>query len=210
MTPGARIAAAIEILDAWQDGKAAEQALTSWARRSRFAGSKDRAAIRDLVFDCLRNLRADTLASGAIWGQQTSGRALMIGACQRMGADFDALFSGEGHAPHALSDEEKHALCAPDPAIINLPDWLMDKFQNALGEKAEEQMKLLIDRAPISIRANTQQVSTSGLAETLSENDIETRANPLSPAALTVVSNPRRLGQTQADRKSTRLNSSHP
>ncbi len=41
MMPAARVAAAAEILDTILDGSAAEQALTGWARHSRFAGSKD-------------------------------------------------------------------------------------------------------------------------------------------------------------------------
>ena len=49
MTPGARVAAAIEILDMIHDGQAVEKSLTAWARRSRFAGSKDRAAITCLI-----------------------------------------------------------------------------------------------------------------------------------------------------------------
>ena len=75
MTPGARIAAAIEILDEINGGAPAEKALTGWARRSRFAGSKDRAAIRDHVFDALRCRRRFAALGG---GEQ--GRALMIGA----------------------------------------------------------------------------------------------------------------------------------
>jgi len=53
MTPAARVAAAIEILDDWLAGVPAEKALTNWARGHRFAGSGDRAAIRDHVFDGL-------------------------------------------------------------------------------------------------------------------------------------------------------------
>ena len=53
MTPGARISAAIECLDLIFDGMPAEKALTGWARRSRFAGSKDRNAVRDHVFDAI-------------------------------------------------------------------------------------------------------------------------------------------------------------
>ena len=49
MTPGARIAAAIGVLDAVLAGEAAEKALTGWARGARYAGSKDRAAVRDHV-----------------------------------------------------------------------------------------------------------------------------------------------------------------
>ncbi|MEN8708690.1 MAG: RsmB/NOP family class I SAM-dependent RNA methyltransferase, partial [Paracoccaceae bacterium] len=47
MTPAARVSAAIEILDVWLEGTALEQAFLRWARNSRYAGSKDRAAIRD-------------------------------------------------------------------------------------------------------------------------------------------------------------------
>ncbi len=38
MTPGARVQAAIEILDEILAGQAAEKTLTNWGRRSRFAG----------------------------------------------------------------------------------------------------------------------------------------------------------------------------
>ncbi|MDR9394892.1 MAG: RsmB/NOP family class I SAM-dependent RNA methyltransferase, partial [Roseovarius sp.] len=41
MTPAARIAAAAALLDEILAGTPAEAALTGWARRSRFAGSKD-------------------------------------------------------------------------------------------------------------------------------------------------------------------------
>ncbi|WP_420013971.1 hypothetical protein [Tateyamaria sp.] len=74
MTPGARVAAAIEVLDAMAVGQAAEQALSRWARASRYAGSKDRAAVRDHVFDVLRHKRSDAARGG-----DTTGRALMIG-----------------------------------------------------------------------------------------------------------------------------------
>lgn len=53
MTPAARLSAAIELLDATLAGEPAERALTRWARASRFAGSKDRAAVRDLVYDAI-------------------------------------------------------------------------------------------------------------------------------------------------------------
>ena len=43
MTPAARYAAAITVLDRWLDGVPVEKALTGWARGARYAGSKDRA-----------------------------------------------------------------------------------------------------------------------------------------------------------------------
>jgi 16S rRNA (cytosine967-C5)-methyltransferase len=72
MTPGARLSAAMEILDAVLADEPAERALTRWARASRFAGSKDRAAVRDLVFDALRRRRS----LGWIGGE--TGRGLVL------------------------------------------------------------------------------------------------------------------------------------
>ena len=74
MTPAARVQAAITILDRILDGDPAEQALLRWSRASRFAGSGDRAALRDLVFDSLRRRQS----RGALGGAMT-GRGLMLG-----------------------------------------------------------------------------------------------------------------------------------
>ena len=94
MTPAARLQAAIEILDQVLAGEPAEKALTSWGRRSRFAGSKDRAAVRDHVFDAVRCLR-----SHAALGGSSTGRGLILGALREAGQDPDEFFTGQGHAP---------------------------------------------------------------------------------------------------------------
>ena len=91
MTPAARWAAAAQIMDRITEGDPAEKALTSWARASRFAGSKDRAAIRDHVFDILRNRR-----SVAALGGGTAGRQLVLGRLRQVGEEPSAVFTGEG------------------------------------------------------------------------------------------------------------------
>src|SRR6056297_2516470 len=101
MTPAARIAAAIEILDRCRRGQPAERCLTNWARAHRFAGSGDRAAIRDHVFDAIRCCR-----SFAALGGGEDGRALMIGRLREAGEDPANLFTGEAHAPAPLSERE--------------------------------------------------------------------------------------------------------
>ena len=107
MTPAARVAAAIEILARVLSGTPAEAALIGWARSSRFAGSGDRAAVRDHVFGALRCKRSFAALSGA---EVPTGRALMLGALVAGGGDPAAVFSGEGHAPAPLSDDERAAL----------------------------------------------------------------------------------------------------
>ena len=74
MTPAARVQTTIELLDQMLEGNAPEKVLTGWARKSRFAGSKDRAAIRSFFFDALRCKR-----SYAAYGGALTGRGLMLG-----------------------------------------------------------------------------------------------------------------------------------
>ncbi|MEP4195889.1 MAG: RsmB/NOP family class I SAM-dependent RNA methyltransferase [Aliishimia sp.] len=198
MTPGARVSAAIEIIDLVLMGTPAEQALTRWARGSRFAGSKDRAAVRDHVFDALRNLRSFAHLGGTRW-PDTTGRAVMIGAMRAQDVGLADMFSGVGHAPDILSDDEAAPVTAPvDQDAWNLPDWLIPVFKDSLGQDAMAAADMLGTRAPISIRVNLRKTSRDDLQSELASYDIETRTNPLSASALTVLTRPRQLVQTQA------------
>lgn len=192
MTPGARAAAAIEILDRIAAGAAAEQSLTTWARGSRFAGSADRAAIRDIVYDVLRCRRS----SAALGGGET-GRALVLGWVRRQGADPDSLFTGEGHAPARLSAEE--AAPAPDPAglpegvRLDLPDWLLPALRQSLGVSLVPVAQLLQTRAPVGLRVNRAKATQAGAEAALQADGIESVAHPLATTARIVTANPRRV-----------------
>ena len=59
MTPAARLQAAIEILDevivsVREDGPPADSIVTRYFKHRRYAGSKDRRAVRELVFRAIR------------------------------------------------------------------------------------------------------------------------------------------------------------
>ena len=129
---------------------AAEKALQSWARGARYAGSKDRAAVRDHVFDVLRKWR-----SSAALGGGATGRCRMIGALRLQGVDPATHFTGEGHAPDPLSDAE---LQGDPPASIqdmrDLPDWLWPHFQTSLQDQAMSVAEALRHRAPVMLRVN--------------------------------------------------------
>ncbi|MEX3315452.1 RsmB/NOP family class I SAM-dependent RNA methyltransferase [Sulfitobacter sp. PS-8MA] len=195
MTPGARVSAAIEVLDAIAEGLAAEQALTRWARQSRFAGSKDRAAVRDHVFDVMRQRR-----TAAHFGQGEDGRALMIGLLHAQGADLDSLFTGEGHAPAPLTAEEQSFPPAPEDRAVrlNLPDWLLPHFDAALGEGAEATARALQSRAPICLRVNSAKIDVAKAQVMLAESGVETLPNSLADTALTVTEGARRVRNAPA------------
>ncbi len=195
MTPGARVAAAIEILDQVGDGLPAEQVMTRWGRSNRFAGSKDRAAIRDHVFDVLRARR-----SAAHLGGAETGRGLMIGVLRLQGIDPESLFTGEGHAPEPLM---AHELDAPTPATDratrwNLPDWLIAPFEVSLGAEAETAALALQRRAPVTLRVNRQKATVPEARAMLADSGVAAEPNPLSPFALTVTDGSRRIRNAAA------------
>lgn len=195
MTPAARVAAAIEILDMIGDGLPAEQVLTRWGRNNRFAGSKDRAAIRNYVYDVMRIKRT------AAWlGRAGTGRGLMIGLLRAQGVAPSSLFIGEGHAPAPLMDYEEAVAAGeiPHEERWNLPDWLIQRFKEQLGEKAAETANALENRAPVTVRVNNLKTNTSKALLMLEEAGVSVAPNPLSPTALTVTDGARRIRNSTA------------
>jgi 16S rRNA (cytosine967-C5)-methyltransferase len=195
MTPAARIAAAIEILDTVLAGAAAEQALTRWARGSRFAGSRDRAAIRDHVFDALRCLRSFTAFGG---GARPTGRALMIGLLRAAGSDPAEIFSGDGYGPSALTAGER---TFTPPALADLargvardcPDWLLPEFDRALGDAADAVLDAMRLRAPTIVRVNARRATRDDAARALASDGISSRPHDLASFALQAIDNAQKI-----------------
>ncbi len=141
MTPAARVQAAIELLDAIiaaarREGAPADRLVAEWARSHRYAGSKDRRAVRELVFRAIR----------ACSEVPASGRAA-IAALAREDAALLALFDGSPYGPAPLSADE---------AVAELglaPTWLIEAFA-ASGVDSDE-LAALLKRAPLDVRVNT-------------------------------------------------------
>ncbi|NHB77285.1 RsmB/NOP family class I SAM-dependent RNA methyltransferase [Rhodobacter calidifons] len=192
MTPGARASAAISILDRVLGGEPAERALTNWGRASRYAGSSDRAAVRDLVFEALRRR-----SSAAAIGGGLSGRGLVLGLMRAAGQE--ALFSGQGHAPAPPGPEETGR--SPDPVeALDLPDWLIPDLRDSLGPDLGPVAEALRHRAPVFLRVNLVKADLPAARVALAAEGIATRTHPLSPTALEITGNARRLQASAAYR----------
>lgn len=162
MKDGGRIVSAIDVLsDVERTRRPVHDVLKDWGVAHRFAGSKDRGAIGNLVFDVLR--RRSSLA--AIMGD-ASPRALVLAAVVRMwGRSVDALeadFAGDRFAPAPLSDDERQRLVhgaipedAPDWVRADVPEWLAASLGRAFGDRLVAEGEALAGRAPVDIRVNT-------------------------------------------------------
>lgn len=193
MTPGARAQAAIDVLDRVMAGQPAEVALTNWGRASRFAGSGDRAAVRDIVYDVLR-CRLSCAARG---GGET-GRALVLGWARGQGL-VEGLFTGEGHAPAVVRDDEAGEEPA-GAAALDCPDWLVPRLQASLGERFADVMAAMQQRAPVFLRVNGARATMAVALAALAADGIEARPHPLATSALEVTKGARRISAAAAYR----------
>ncbi|GLS85062.1 SAM-dependent methyltransferase [Cypionkella aquatica] len=192
MTPQARLSAAIEVLDQILAGAAAEQALTNWGRASRFAGSGDRAGVRDLVFDALRCRRSYAALGGAL-----SGRGLVLGGLRDRGLDPAEWFTGIGHAPSVLGAADA-GFPAEGNVGLDCPDWLADPLQAALGDDFAGVMQAMRRRAPIFLRVNLAKAAVAEARAALADEGILCRLNSLAKTALEVTENARKIQNSQA------------
>ena len=159
MKDGARIAAAIEILDTLtRQHQPVKDAVRDWGKAHRFAGSGDRAWIAGLVLDALRHQASVEYAMG-----EGSARALAMGTVGRiwgLAADeIDALLQGDEHAPAALTQDERNAIArdiSAAPVFVrgDFPEWLEESLVRAFGEAAAEEGRMLSGRAPVDLRVN--------------------------------------------------------
>jgi 16S rRNA (cytosine967-C5)-methyltransferase len=193
MTPAARIQASIEILDEILSGTPVEKSLTNWARRSRFAGSKDRAAVRDHVFTALRCKRSYAALGGA-----ETGRGLMIGAVRASGAPLEGVFSGVRHAPEVLIGKEVGRDFVSEAEQYDIPDWLWPRFESSLGDQAVPVAQALQDRAPVHLRVNLIKSNVPTAIAALAAEGIIAIAHPACDTALEVTEGARKIAQSQA------------
>lgn len=194
MTPAARVQTAIEVLDIILAGEPAEKALTGWARRSRYAGSKDRAAVRDHVFDVLRRKR-----SLAEIGGGSDGRALMIGLLRTQTDDPEALFTGPPYGPSELSDAERAVLStAKTSDLWDVPAWLETPLRASLGLDAASCVAALADRAPVFLRVNLRKSTRDDAIQALVLDGIVAEPHATIATALRVTQGPRKVARSIA------------
>ncbi|RYE00800.1 MAG: RsmB/NOP family class I SAM-dependent RNA methyltransferase, partial [Sphingomonadales bacterium] len=141
MTPAARTQAAIELLDriiaaARDQGAAADTLIARWFAERRYAGSKDRRAIRELVYDAIRLLGKPP----------ENGRTALL-ALAKDRPEITEWFDGSPYGPAAIDPAELPA------KLAFAHDWLI-KALRASDIGIDEQSALL-QRAPLDVRVNS-------------------------------------------------------
>lgn len=161
MRLGGRLAAAIEVLDDIQRRRRpAADALKDWGLSHRFAGSGDRAAIGNIVYDALRRKR-----SAAWLFDADTPRALGFGALllewNETPEGLNGALQDDRFAPQSLTDDEIRLLKtrsmdeAPAEVRADVPDWCAPLLKDAFGDDWVEEAAGLAARPPLDLRVNT-------------------------------------------------------
>ncbi|MDE0780157.1 MAG: RsmB/NOP family class I SAM-dependent RNA methyltransferase, partial [Alphaproteobacteria bacterium] len=195
MIPSARVAAAIEILDEIARADApADAILANWTRTHRFAGSKDRRAIRELVYRDLRKGAQYRWLSKLVGGDPASPRARMMVASEQEGAGTAvARFDGSQYGPSSLAEAELAQVAklhemdigkAPDWVKCDCPDDIYGLLASQWPQSVVEEVQALNERAPVDLRVNTMRVNVDEARTALAEAEYECVPTSFSPIGL--------------------------
>ncbi len=185
MKPGARLAAAVAVLtEITTRHRPAALALADWGKASRFAGSGDRSAVGNLVYDALRRRGSIAARMGA-----STPRALALGAADRaLGLDvaqITAAADGSKHALTPLTEAERTALertepLSDDELLADVPAWIVPLLRPVFGEWLPAEVAALSERAPVDLRVNTLKATREQvLAELARLDPIATKYSPV-------------------------------
>jgi 16S rRNA (cytosine967-C5)-methyltransferase len=157
MRPAARLQSAIELLDAIiaaarDGGASADQLAKRFFAERRYAGSKDRRAVRDLAWSAIRR-----------FGERPDNARAAFVAMADNDAELAALFDGSDYGPAAIGANE------PRASGGLLPQWILPHFADLIDEA---ERKALLDRAPLDLRVNTLKSSREVVAAEITEAEI--------------------------------------
>ncbi len=148
MKPAARLQSAIELVDqiivaAREGGASADNIAKRFFAERRYAGSKDRRAVRDLAWGAIRR-----------FGERPENARSAFLAIADSDAELAALFDGSDYGPPAIGDREPRASGGA------LPNWILPHLTELVDETERAS---LLDRAPLDLRANALKTSPETL-----------------------------------------------
>ncbi|MGH7045907.1 MAG: RsmB/NOP family class I SAM-dependent RNA methyltransferase [Stellaceae bacterium] len=202
MTPGAQVAAAIDILgEVETGGRPADDAAADYFRARRYIGAGDRGQIAGHVYTVLRHRAAldwwiARLGNGAVVPAARSRvlAALMLAEgwqAERVAAGCD----GERFRPAPLDATERHLVKAlvtrtlrhphmPRSVANDLPDWLEPHLERVFGAGLEREMAALNTGAPVDLRVNLLKADLDTARQALAAEGVRAAPPRWSPIGL--------------------------
>ena len=200
MTPGARVAATIELLDeiVSRSDRPADLVANAFFRARRFIGGGDRRAVSERVWGILRR------HGQLLWwleraGIPVSARGIVIADLMLVEGlsldEVDRLFDGGRYRPAPLAEAEGQALRRldghtlahpeqPDWVRLNVQEWVAPHFREAYGEAWGREIAALDTPPPVDLRVNRLKATVAEARAALAREGIETEPMRYAPDGL--------------------------
>jgi 16S rRNA (cytosine967-C5)-methyltransferase len=202
MTPGARIATAIEILGEVlaHATRPADAVVGDYLRQRKFIGGGDRRAITERVYGILRR-RAQIE-----WWLQRARHAGEVSPRMHVFADgvlndglvvdrMEKTIDAGRYRPASLTESERatlkrlegHTLDHPAQSRatrLNIPEWIEPHLDAGFGTTFEREVAALGEPAPVDLRVNPIKGNREQARAALAEEGIESVPTKLSPLGL--------------------------
>jgi 16S rRNA (cytosine967-C5)-methyltransferase len=202
LTPGAQVAAAIDILATIEiGGRPADDAAADYFRRRRYIGAKDRTQIAGHVYSALRHRAAidwwiARIGKGTVEPAARS-RALaalvqvegwrpeaVAAACDGDRFRPAQLNTAEARLIDRLGGRTLHHPEMPRSVANDVPEWLEPYLERVFGKGLEREMAALNASAPIDLRVNLLKASRETARRALAMEGVASQPTPLSPIGL--------------------------
>jgi 16S rRNA (cytosine967-C5)-methyltransferase len=205
MRLGGRLSGAIEVLnDIEARRRPVADALKDWGLSRRFAGSGDRAAVGNIVYDALR---------------MKLSHAYLMDSADPLALGYAVLFRQWGFTPGKLAAELEGDRFAPapvDPGVLqalasrrledaeahiqgDIPEWVAPLFQENFGDDWLREAQALALRPSLDLRANTLRADRDKVVHALEE--AQARPSPIARNGIRISSGegPSRLPNVTAE-----------
>ena len=201
MTPGARVAATIELLDdiVSHSERPADLVANAYFRTRRFIGGGDRRAVSERVWGVLRRYGQLTWWLDRTRHPHRAARAIVAADLilnEGLGiADVAAMFDGGRYRPPPLDEGEVSALRQmeghslphpqqPDWVRLNVQEWVAPHLREAYGDAWGREIAALDTPPPVDLRVNRLKGTVEQARAALAREGIETEPMRYAPNGL--------------------------
>jgi 16S rRNA (cytosine967-C5)-methyltransferase len=199
MTPAARIAAAIDLLEVIEGApkRPADAVASDFFRSRRYIGSGDRRAVSERVWAVLR---AHRRIGWWLDDAPETPRLLVAASLLLEGWKGDGVaqaFSGGKFASAPLDRAEVAALARieghtldhprmPEAVRLEIPDWLLPHLKARFGPTLSTEMAAMGQPATLDLRVNLLKGTRAQAQTALAAEGWEAKATPISPWGLRI------------------------
>jgi 16S rRNA (cytosine967-C5)-methyltransferase len=190
MRLGGRLSAAIDILaDIETRRRPVADALKDWGLSHRFAGSGDRAAIGNIVYDALRKRLSHAFMMDDD-GPSALAHAVLFRQWGLTPEELEREAEGDRFAPPPFAEEMLAAFAARDLATAPLyvqadvPEWTVSSFARSFGEEWLRQLQAMGERPPLDLRVNTLKAAPEKVLKALQRSGA--RPAPIAPLGIRI------------------------